>query len=250
MPRIFGQELTGKQLWIGGGLIAAAVAVIVFLRARASSAQTAQAEQPADYGQAAGGLSVPAPSQQVADQYQQQLQNAELEAQGIANAYQKNLLTQQQKQFDFQMSQQELLAPAYRSEQQAELSAQEHYYKTVAKTKISCPKGQSIAQDPGGQLYCRQKSSGIPIVSDLIRTASGIVYGAAAAAPSIGYQAAQDAAAYYTGKVFTTGPAKRPKATEPMSMTSRQGSLQTLNNPEPVQKVGTGGFRSAYQDLP
>jgi hypothetical protein len=249
MPRIFGQELTGKQLWIGG-LIAAAVAVVVFLRARAASAPTMQAEQPADYGEASGGLSVPAPSQQVADQYQQQLQNAELEAAGIANAYQKNLLTQQQKQFDFQMSQQELLAPAYRSEQQAELAAQEHYYKTVAKTKISCPKGQGVAQDTSGQLYCRQKSSGIPIVTDLIRTASGIVYGAAAAAPSIGYQGAQAAATYYTGKVFATGPAKRPKATEPMSMTSQQGSRETLNKPSTTQKVGTGGYFAAYQDLP
>ena len=35
-----------------------------------------------------------------ADQYQQQLQNSELEANAIANKYQSNLVTQQQKQFD------------------------------------------------------------------------------------------------------------------------------------------------------
>ena len=209
MPVIFGKEVSTKTMWIGGGLIAAAVAVIVFLRARASTApqEAAGAQPAADYGY--GGMSVSAPSQQAADSYQQQLQNADLEASALANQYQRNLITQQEKQFAFQQSQEELLAPAYRKAEEARLAAEEHYSRTVAKTKISCPKGQAIAQSPEGQLYCRQKSSGIPILTDTLRTAEGIIYGAAAAAPSIGYDAARGAAAYYTGKVFKTAPVQK-----------------------------------------
>src|SRR5437870_7275591 len=100
MPVIFGHELKGKTLWIGGGLIAAAVAVVVFIRARAAASTPAQAAaaQPQDQG----GMSVAAPTGQVAEQYQQQMQNSELEAQAIANKYQSNLVKQQETQFAFQ----------------------------------------------------------------------------------------------------------------------------------------------------
>ena len=84
--RIFGQEIERKTLIIGGGLIAAAVAVVVWLRARAAS--TATAEAPAAQPDQGYGMSVPAPSGAVADQYQQQLDNSQLEAQKIANTYQ------------------------------------------------------------------------------------------------------------------------------------------------------------------
>lgn len=223
--RIFGQEIERKQLLIGGGLIAAAVAVVVWLRARSASAavSAAPAAQP-DQGY---GMSVAAPTGQVADQYQQQLQNSELEAQSIANTYQANLVKQQQTAFDFQQRQAEALAPSFLKEQQSELAAQEHYYKTVANTRISCPGGQGVAQSPGGQLYCRQKTSGgilgIPI-GDVFRTIQGFVGGVEAAAPSIGYQTAQDAARYYTGKVFTpsapTAKPKLPKTTPPIAPTT------------------------------
>src|SRR5216117_244278 len=107
MPVIFGREIPTKTLVIGGGLIATAVAVVVFLRARAAASAPAEvAAQPQDQGY---GMSVAAPSGQVADQYQQQMQNSELEAQKIANTYQSNLVTQQQKQFEFQQSQAEAL---------------------------------------------------------------------------------------------------------------------------------------------
>jgi hypothetical protein len=196
---IFGHHFKHQTVWIGGGLIAAAIAVVVWLRARAAAAPAA-GETAADPG--GYGMSVGAPTQGVADQYQQQLNQGEVEAQNIANAYQGELLRQSKAQFDFQQAQMEAVAPAYQNELKAELGAQEHYYKTVANTKISCPGGYGVAQDTSGQLYCRQKTSGIPIVTDLLRTARGLVYGAEAAAPSIGYEAAQNAAAYYTGKYF------------------------------------------------
>src|SRR5438552_53514 len=112
---IFGQEIEKKTLWIGGGLAAAAVAVIVFIRARAASAGAtdASAAQPAQQPDQGAGMSVAAPTGQVADQYQQQMDKAQLEATGIANQYQRNLVTQQQKQFNFQQSQAEALAPDF-----------------------------------------------------------------------------------------------------------------------------------------
>ena len=210
--RIFGQEIERKTLIIGGGLIAAAVAVVVWLRARAAS--TASASAPADQpDQSAGyGMSVPAPSGAVADQYQQQLDNSQLEAQKIANTYQSNLVTQQQKQFDFQQSIQQALAPAYLSEQSSELAVQTHFNTAASKAAVSCPGNASLRTGPDGQLYCRQKTSGsflgLP-VGDIVRSVQGFVSGVEAAAPSIGYNAAQQAAAYETGRVFPLGAAKQ-----------------------------------------
>src|SRR5436190_72435 len=220
--RILGQEIERKHLFIGGGLIAAAVAVVVFLRARAaqSTAAGAPAPQP-DQGQGYG-MSVAAPTGQVADQYQQQLQNTELEAGKIANRYQSNLVEQQEKQFAFQQSQYEALAPAYQAEQRSALAVETHYNTAASKAAISCPGNASVRTDPAtGQLYCRQKTSGgflgIPI-GDVFRTVQNFVSGVEAAAPNIGYQTAEQAASYYTGKAFpqrtvaasSGNPASRP----------------------------------------
>src|SRR6266852_3864583 len=103
MPVIFGHELKPKTLLIGGGLIAVAVAVVVWLRARSAAAASAATDQVAaqpDQGQ--GPMTISAPSSGIADQYQQQLQNSQLEASNIANQYQRQLLQQQSTQFNFQ----------------------------------------------------------------------------------------------------------------------------------------------------
>ncbi len=207
--RIFGQEVEKKKLLIGGGLLAAAVAVIVFLRARAAGASAQQAapapQEDAGYG---GGMSVAAPSGQVASAYEQQMQNSELEASAIANKYQANLVTQQEKQFDFQQRMQDLLAPDILANERSELAVETHQNKTVAKTRIACPAGQALKGDPGnpGGLYCAGKGSGLPVISDLWRSVQGLGRGVAAASPEIGYEASKSAASYYTGKVF--GPSK------------------------------------------
>lgn len=204
--RIFGQEIEKKTLWIGGGLIAAAVAVVVFIRARAAASAPQEAAQPQQQQDQGYGMSVAAPTGQVADQYQQQLQNSELEANAIANKYQSNLVAQQQKQFDFQQSQMEALAPEYLDLARAQIGVETHFNKAASKAAVSCPGDASLRTGPDGQLYCRQKTSGnigpLPL-GDLSRTLRGLVYGAEQAAPSIGYQAAKDAASYYTGKIFT-----------------------------------------------
>lgn len=215
---IFGHHVPHKTVWIGGGLAVAAVAVIVWLRARAAANAAAQPEAAPQSDQSAysgggGGISVPAPTSEVADQYQQQLQNSQLRAADLANQYQQNLIAQQQKQFDFQMKQQEALAPAYQQEEASALAVQTHYNRAAADVRLACPGNAGVAADPTtGQLYCRQKTSGgilgIP-VGDVFRTAQNFVGGVEAAAPSIGYQAANQAAQYYTGKVFAAAPARQ-----------------------------------------
>src|SRR5947207_862774 len=98
MPTVhlFGMEIEKKKLLIGGVVIAAAVAVVVWLRARAAAQAPADAQAAPQPDQ---GMTVPAPGGAgVADQYQQQLDNGQLEAQKIANTYQSNLVEQQAKQ--------------------------------------------------------------------------------------------------------------------------------------------------------
>lgn len=224
MPVIFGKEIPTKTLWIGGGLMAAAVALVVFLRARAANAAAAVApaaqQDTSGYG-GGGGMTVSAPTDQAASAYQDQLQNAQLQAQNIANQYQQQLMQQQQTQFAFQQKQQELLAPAMQAEEQSELAAKTHYFEHVAKGPIGCPGNTVLYTGPNDVQYCRQKTSGgflgIPI-GDASRALQNFVSGVEAAAPTIGYQTAQEAASYYTGKLFPTG--------------TRQGSQQASRPPQ------------------
>lgn len=231
---LFGHHIPHKTFWIGAGLIAAAVAVVVFLRARAASQAATAADTSAPQPDQGGyGMTVGAPTQGVADQYQQDLNNAQLQSQNLANQYQQQLATQQQKQFDFQMSQQQALAPAYQMEESAALAAQSHYYKTVADTRISCPGNAGLAQDPNGNLYCRQKTSGgflgIPI-GDIGRTVQNFVSGVEAAAPTAGYNLANEAAQLYGTAVLpgqitgnTAFNAKPPQTTRPTTVPRTPG---------------------------
>ena len=239
--QLFGQEVSKKTLLIGGGLMAAAVVLLVWLRSRAGSAQSTghpMPDQPQDYS--SGGMTVAAPTPAMADSYTQAMQNAELDATKIANDYQRNLMQQQEKQFDFQMGMQQQLLPEMMRLEKSRMGVEEHYNKAAAKAAVSCPGNASVRTDPAtGELYCRGKTSGswgpVPVGS-IVRAAKGVIYGAEQAAPSIGYEVARDAAHYYTGKVF--GPAATTK-TQPK---------HTANVPK--TKLGTGGYRAEYQDLP
>jgi hypothetical protein len=220
MPVIFGKEVPTKTLWIGGGLMLAAVAVIVFLRARAGGSASPSDDQPpaeqGDFG--GGGMSIGAPTGAIADDYQNRLNQSEIEAQQIANTYQRNLVAQQERAFNFEQAQAELLAPQLMEFEKARIGAETHYQKAAAKAAISCPGKASVRTDPAtGQLYCREKTSGIPVVTDLIRTAEGVVYGARQAAPEIGYNVAKDAAAFYSQKTFPT--VSRPAPKQPTKQT-------------------------------
>jgi hypothetical protein len=224
MPTIFGHEVPAKTLWIGGGLIAAAVAVIVFLRSRAAAnASDNAAPQPADQG----GMSVSAPTGAVANDYQQQVDNSQLEAQKIANQYQQQLMGQQQKQFDLQQRLAQALLPSQIALGQAQYARETHFEKAAAGAAVSCPGSASLRTDKDGNLWCRQKTSGgflgIP-VGDIFRTVQNAIGGIEAAAPTLGYQVAQAAAGYGISKYLTYTPpaqgggqaqARAPRAATP-----------------------------------
>jgi len=240
--RIFGKEIPTKTAWIGGGLMLAAVAVIVFLRARAGGGGAVVGEQPTDeQGDFGGGMSIGAPSGAVADEYQSRLDQSEIEAQQIANTYQRNLVAQQERAFNFEQAQAELLAPNLMELEKARLGTETHYQKAAAKAAISCPGKASVRTDPAtGQLYCREKTSGIPVVTDLIRSVEGVVYGVRQAAPEIGYETAKQAAKYYTAREFGTSSVPAPKAPTPPAKKTRvlqpAGSALEPHNPRPFEE--------------
>ncbi len=225
--RIFGQEVERKHLLIGGGLLAAAVAVIVFLRSRATASQpTQEASEPQqDYGY--GGMSVGAPTQQVADQYQQQLQNAELEAQGIANQYQRNLVNQQEKQFSFQNTMQEMLAPEILAYETQRIKADTVFERAKEKIPIACPPGYARARDTEGNLTCNPKGSGNKIVKAAENAAADVT---------------DQAIRQYASKQLGLLPKPKAKVVQKVG----QGYQEATN--EPRQKVGTGGYRASHDD--
>lgn len=228
MPRIFGHELTTKQLWIGGGLAAVGVAAVVYMRSRGGVATEAPAAGGDYSGDAMGGgpVSVGAPTSAAADAYQSQLASGEQEAQSIANAYQKQLMRQQETAFNFQQRQMEALAPDLLERERSALAVETHYNKTVAKKRIACPGGnQAVYQTVTGELACREKTSGgflgIPLGA-IGRSVAGFFEGVQAASPEIGYNTAKQAAQYYTGKTFSQNsyPGQVKRTTPPISPTS------------------------------
>lgn len=215
--QIFGHHVKHQTVWIAAG-IGAIIAVVLYLRARASAAAGAAA--PAPQPDQGAGMSVAAPTGSVASDYQQQLDNAQLQGQSIANQYQSNLVSQQQKQFDLQQRMAELLAPDMLKQQQSALAVETHFNTALSKAAVSCPGNASLRSVPDAQgnptYFCRQKTSGgflgIPL-GDIGRTIQNFVGGVEAAAPTIGYQAAQQAASYELGQVFPTKPAAIPNPT-------------------------------------
>lgn len=216
--RIFGQEIERKTLFIGGGLIAAAVAVVVWLRARAASQASAGASQDqaqSDQGYQ-GAMSIPAASTSQADQYQQQLQNAQLQGQDLANQYQSNLIAQQSKQADLQLQEAAAVAPSLEAAQSSYYQEQAHYQQDLLKSKVSCPGSQGVAIDPTtGQAYCRQKTAGLPIIGQALDAVQNFFTGVQAAAPQIGFNAANQAASVELGKYFPTAPQPKPAGGTP-----------------------------------
>ena len=212
---VFGHHIPHKTIWIAAG-IGGVLALVLYLRSRASAASAAAAGAPAPQPDQGAGMTVAAPSGAMADQYQEQLNNADLQAQTIANQYQQQLVTQQQKQFDLQQSIASQLVPDVVNQQRAALAVQTHFDTAASKAAVSCPGTASLRTGPDGQLYCRQKTSGgflgLPL-GDVERTLQNFVSGVEAAAPTIGYQTAQQAAGYYTGQFFPKAPAAAPNPT-------------------------------------
>ncbi len=216
MPRIFGQEIKGQTLWIVVGVIAAGVAVVVYVRSRAGAGGGGGAAQeaPPDYGSygGGGGVSVAAPSDQQASSYNESLKNIQLAAAQFGLEQQKTEASQQQKQFDLQYA----LNKAYDDlqmavfGQQTQVGAAEAGYqsavyqaetKQIEKTGISCPGNASARYNPQQGWFCREKTSGgIPgritrAVGDVIAGAGRGAAKAAEQAPQA-YVASQDPYAY------------------------------------------------------
>jgi hypothetical protein len=245
MPRIFGQEVSGKTLWIVLGVIAAGVAVVVYVRSRGGTAapEGAALPAPADFGGGGGGYAVPAPSSGAADSYNAELQNVQLEAAKFGLEQQKQEAAEQKRQFDLadeltaaynqmqaalfgQQTQVGAAQAAYAEEQyRTAQAAQEVVTRSVkGKKKVECPVGEHLVVLADGTPACQAKGGGgfnfSTIFSGIGQIATGLFQGAAAAAPGIGYGAANAYAAPYTG-----GP-RRPYT--PPIAPSYQGQVMTL----------------------
>ncbi len=220
--RIFGQEVEKKKLLIGGGLLAAAVAVIVFLRARAGASVQQAAAAPQEDAGYGGGMSVAAPSGQVASAYEQQMQNSELEAQVIANKYQQNLVTQQEKQYEFQNRMQEQLAPDILANERQTLAADTEFQRVKTKIPFACPPDYARAKDVNGDLTCNPKGSGSPITHSY-RAVNEFTHGIEQEAPSLGRQAARDAFAYGEAQLGIPPGGGKRKSTPPIAPSKQWG---------------------------
>ena len=245
MPRIFGQEVSGKTLWIVLGVIAAGVAVVVYVRSRAGAApvDVGAPGMPADTGGGGGGYAVPAPTQDTAAGYNSALQDVQLEAARFGLEQQKQQAAEQQRQFDLadqlsgaynqmqmalfgQQTQVGASQAAYAAEQYRTYeAAQEVVTRSVkGKKKVECPVGQHLVVLADGTPTCQAKGGGgfnfSTIFTGIGQIATGLFQGAAAAAPGIGYGAANAYAAPYTGG------ARRPY-TPPIAPTY-QGQVMTL----------------------
>jgi len=229
MPRIFGQEIQGRTLWIVLGVIAAGVAVVVYVRSRAAAAggQETPQEAPPDYGSyggggGGGGIPVAAPTQEAADTFTSRLQDIQLRAAEFGLQREKNEALQQEQQFNLGLGVQR----AYAGLQEAIYGGQTvlqgrltEAYKNP-KLKVECGKGESSYIDPQtGQYACKKSGkSGLKAVGDTLGNAFlGVIRGAGAGAAA--------GAQLYTERVASGG--------------FRQFNPRKI--PKPAKRSGAGG---------
>jgi hypothetical protein len=203
MPEaIPGTGLDKKQAMILGGVVAAGVAVVVYIRYKAAQEapppEGFPMDQPMSGGGGGGGIvSVPAPTQAVADQYEQGMRQAELDAANLQNSYMQEQLRQNTSQFNlaerlngaYENLQEQLFGvqagvEKARGEYQQQLfgvqagveksrgeyqqeqyrsaeAAQEIATRTIQKKgKIECPKGEHFVVGEGGTSGCQPLGSG------------------------------------------------------------------------------------------
>jgi len=222
MPRIFGQEIQGKTLWIILGVIAAGVAVVVYVRSRGSvDTGGAVPQAPPDEGVGGGGgggIPVAAPSADAGDNYNTALKQVQLDAAKFGLDQERMEAVERQRQYDLSAELQKgynnlQLALFGQQQQVGESQARyaSEYYRTAeaaqdvitrsvqGKKQVECPPGQHLVVTPKGGASCQAKGGGgfsfktvFTGAGDVLR---GIFQGAAAAAPGIGYGAAQYGAA-------------------------------------------------------
>lgn len=249
MPRIFGQEIQGKTLWIVLGVIAAGVAVVVFVRSRGGAGEPAFAAPEAApegggfSGGGGGGFAIPAPSAPMADNYNTALEGIQLDAARFQLDQARREAGEQARQFDLAYSVNQAWADLqrnlfgletqvggaragyemeqYRTAQAAQEVVTRH---TKTKKKVECPPGEHLVVTPEGGAHCQAKGGGGFSLKTAFTGAGnvvrGIFQGAAAAAPGIGYGAAQYGAAQ--AGILPGQQQRRPRDTQAMSPVNKR----------------------------
>jgi len=218
MPKFLGME-PKTLLWVGGGL-AALIVVYYVIRSRSGG------EGAAVGGDLGGGFSGgvggsapvsynPGAPDSGGDAYQQQLNDLDIQARQEALREQKGMYELQQEQNKQQLglwgAQQSLLFEGARQEQQFQLGYEQEAYRTAqaaqevvtrsvkGKKKVECPVGQHLVVLADGTPACQDKGGGGlsfgTIFGGVGNILEGLFSGAAAAAPGIGYGAANAVAA-------------------------------------------------------
>lgn len=258
---ILGHAVKPWMLWVGGGV--AALMVFLYLRNRS---QGAAQEAPAgdggggSFGAGATAGSAPASNSGGGTDYGSQLNQLQLQEE-------QQRLQQSQQMFDLQYSsaKQETGLRNQFSEgtlqnqigfANQQLATDTAHERELGKASADyCPAGTSMRLDPNtGQYVCRNKSGGFAFIgqisSAIQNVFSGFTSGVAAAAPGIGAGAAQAAAQYYEGRLFTPGGVQ----TAPVG---GQATNTRFNFPQftpgiaggyPGSPVPAGGGRIQYPD--
>lgn len=217
MPKFLGME-PKTLLWVGGGL-AALIAVYYVIKSRGGGGGAAAGGDTGGFGAGAGPSSPvsynPGAPDTSGDAYQQQLNDLDVQAR-------KEQLRQAQASFDLQQetgkqqlglwgAQQGLLFEGVKREQEFQLGYEKSAYETAqaaqdvvtrsvkGKKKVECPVGQHLVVSADGTPTCQQKGGGgfnfSTLTGGIADFVGGFFQGAAAAAPGIGYGAAQYGAA-------------------------------------------------------
>lgn len=204
MPRIFGVELKPWMYWAAGGV---GLLVIVMMMRRRSSGQAGGAITPVPgYGGMAGGgapsvsPSVSGSDAEGTDEYARQLQDLTLKEREAA-------FSQRQKMFELQYEQEGILSRLFtgvaeseaaleREQLEAERKAAAVISERAEDLPVKCPPGMHPVNMPGVGVTCRQLGDegggrGFNPIRQIGAVLEGILTGAAFAAPTIGYGAAQ-----------------------------------------------------------
>lgn len=216
MPKLLGME-PKTWLWIGGGFAVLLVLYFV-MRSRSGAGEGAFASPDANNFGAGAGPSSPAQNtmpvqapDSAGDEYARQLNQLELETAQEQARQQRAMFDLQQsgyqQQLQFGQAQQSLYLEGARAEQGFRLGLEEKQYAGAGyaqdvvnrsiqgKKKVECPKGQHLVVLADGSAACQEKGGGgfsfKTVFSGIGDIAEGLFGGAAAAAPGIGYAAAQ-----------------------------------------------------------
>lgn len=216
MPKFLGME-PKTWLWVGGGLVALIVVYYV-MKSRSGAGAAAVGGDLGSGGPLSGGgiggsspvSYAPGAPDSSGDAYQKQLNDLDIQARTEQLNEQKAMFNLQQgqasQQLDFLGKQNALALQGAQQEQQYQLGYEQEAYKTAqaaqevvtrsvqGKKKVECPVGQHLVVLADGTPQCQQKGGGgfnfSTLTGGIAGIVGGLLGGAAAAAPGIGYGAA------------------------------------------------------------